>query len=230
MAKISGPIASAMRGKVGQVVAAKTVGGDTALRAYQPVVKNPNTLRQQSARFRFKTVSAFAAKFAEIISIGFAAVASGAKMYPRNMFVKAYAPYGVDGINIADGEVEYNFSALKFSRKLGVEVAPTGTYDSSAHKVNFTNTADVPLKTGQVLGVVTLFVTNDGEFSGVVKSVATQGAAVPASLLALGLPLVAYSFYKVIEPSATEVETETWPWKYPSPTGPQNGGVTVTNQ
>ena len=219
MAKLIGPIGSKMRGKVGQIVAAKTVGGDTAIRSYQPQVKNPKTQRQMAARNRFSVVSYVASKLAGVLEIGFAAASGAAKMYPRNMAVRDW--YHLDAAIVNDGsDVQtIDWTSLPVSSQSGITVAPTGTYTEGTKKVTFTNTTDVELAADETLGVVVLVVTDEMDTIAVLKASAATGVTIPDAIVNSGLPFNVLAFYKAIKSSGTNIPAEQWPWKYPSRTG-----------
>lgn len=224
MAIYNGPMASKMRGKVGEIVAAKTVGGQTALRAYQPNVKNPNTKRQQSARMLFKTVSAAAAVLGEAIQIGYAAACKGLKMYPRNLFVGTYAKFGNGVFTEADGDVTVDNTLVQMSKKAGLDLIPesktfTPASGDSPATITVPAPADVVLGEGERLGVVVVFADDTLTVGGCVKGEAGQPITVQASVMADGAASNVYAFFKVINPSFTSVSMEEWPWKYPSATG-----------
>lgn len=221
MAKLNGPLGSKLRGKVGEVVAAKTVGGATAIRAYQPVVKNPNTLRQRTSRSRFSATSALAALFAKVIGIGYASAASSMKMYPRNIFVRD-AVKNKKYVGIVDGEFnEYTLNQLQVSAQSGITVKPILAYNASTHKVTATNAADVELAAGQQLGLVVVHWFDEGQIVKVLHTglgLATAGVDVPESVYNAGIQTRYVGFFKVIEPTGNDVATDTIPWKYPSAT------------
>lgn len=227
MAKISGPLAGAMRGKVGQVVAAKSVGGDTAIRAYQPQVKNPNTYRQASSRFRFSLVSRIAAELAEVIKIGYGKATSGMAMYPRNMFVRELIADNntliTDGMSFDSLQV----SSMKVSRNDGFSVTPVFQYTAPTTNdpgvIRLTNAADFNVNPAEaVLGIVVAAVLSDGSgnviMTKLLKGQATVGIEVTAADAALMGGCTLLGFAKAIPVTGNSVPTDTWPWKYPSAT------------
>ena len=237
MAKISGPIASAMRGKVGQVVAAKTVGGDTAIRAYQPQVKNPNTYRQAASRFRFSMVSSIAAALSEVIKIGYGKASSGMKMYPRNVFVRELI--ADDATLITDGMSfdSLQLSSLKVSRNDGFSMTPVFQYTapsgSDTGTIRLTNAADFNVNPDEaVLGIVVAAVLSDGTgnviLTKLLKGQATVGIEVTAADAAVMGGCTLLGFAKAIPVTGNSVPTDTWPWKYPSATS-KTAVVTVLN-
>lgn len=221
MAKLNGPLGSKLRGKVGEVVAAKTVGGATAIRAYQSKVKNPNTLRQRTSRLRFSATSGLAALFAKVIGIGYASVASSMKMYPRNVWVRD-AVKNKKYVNLVDGELDsYTLDELKVSAQNGITVKPILSYNSSTHVITATNAGEVELAAGQQLGLVVVCyyaseLTVKVLYTGMGS--ATTGITVPASVYGLGAPVDFVGFFKVIEATGNDIATDTIPWKYPSAT------------
>lgn len=89
-------------GKVGPVVARKFRNLDV-YSAYQPNVKNPRTLLQQSNRLRFATLSRLAHGFGCAVRLGFTTAVRGSNESPRNRFtrlnvgaVKVVGPDSVD--------------------------------------------------------------------------------------------------------------------------------------
>lgn len=233
MAKLNGPLGSKLRGKVGEVVAAKTVGGDTAIRAYQPVVKNPNTLRQRDSRVRFSATSGLAAMFAKAISIGYASVASSMKMYPRNVWVRD-AVKGKKYVTIVNAEVDgYDLNALKVSAQNGIAVKPILRYNSSTHTITATNASEVELAAGQRLGLVVVhYYTSETTVKMLNTSMglATGGVPVPESVYTYGEQTRFVGFFKIIEASGNDVATENIPWKYPSATSMTSDMDVITHQ
>lgn len=227
MAKISGPLAGSMRGKVGQVVAAKTVTGDTAIRAYQPQVKNPNTLRQRVSRSKMSMASKAAAALAEVIGIGYAKAAAGSGMYPRNMFVQGVVPVNAGVITLQNNQPRLQLQLLEVSKANGLFIMPQVTVvvdeQNNLLKMTATNTAEVPLNVGEKLGLVLAIVDGDAD-EGIEKSVVVKGDA--SSTLQLDLDIASdysgcniYGFYKIIPEGVNGVDSALWPWKYPSATG-----------
>ena len=230
MAKLNGPLGSKLRGKVGEVVAAKTVGGATAIRSYQPVVKNPRTTRQQNSRGRFAAISGLAAKFAKVISIGYANAASGMKMYPRNIFVRD-AVKNMLYVSMSGGDVQaYDLGDLKVSAQSGITVVPTLSWDAEEHMIMATNYRQVELAAGQQLGLVVVcyFASSNVVrvlYTGMAE--AGTGVAIPASVYGAGMAVNVVGFFKIIEPSGNDITSDTLPWKYPSPTSATSGMVTI---
>lgn len=230
MAKLNGPLGSKLRGKVGEVVAAKTVGGVTAIRSYQPVVKNPKTTRQQNSRGRFAATSGLAAKFAKIIGIGYANVASGMKMYPRNIFVRD-AVKNKSYVEMSGAEVvALDLGDLKVSAQSGITVVPTLRWDSEEHIIMASNYRDVELTAGQQLGlVIVCYYVAETEakvlYTGMAE--AGTGVTIPSAVYGAGMAVNVVGFYKIIEPSGNDITTDTIPWKYPSPTSATSGMVTI---
>lgn len=224
MATINGPYASKMRGKVGEVVAAKTTGNRTALRSYQPNVKNPKTLRQRVSRNKLAKASALAAIFSEAIKIGFAKAAAGTKMYARNMFVKGIVPVS-SGVFSVNGEtVTVIDTKLEFSKAVGITVIPTVSCQegSGGQTMDFTvgNADMVILPAGSTLGLVVVIADGLMSASRVFVGTAAAGVKVPIDVLGgLSTP-VYWAFYKEIPEAFNGVTAAEIPWKYPSLTGP----------
>lgn len=90
MAKLNGPLGSKLRGKVGEVVAAKIRGGETAIRSYQPKVKNPNTKAQIGARSAFSLMSKLAAQLSGALMMN-----AKPNETQRNAFIRVNRPFVV---------------------------------------------------------------------------------------------------------------------------------------
>lgn len=228
MAKLSGPLGSKLRGKVGEVVAAKTVGGVTAIRSYQPVVKNPNTLRQQMARKKFSTLSGLVAELAEVFGIGYAKANSGSGMYVRNMALRdLYNDTTV--VTFVNGEIDnIDWPNFPFSRKVGLEGVPNLTYTAPAEgqpgMFTVTNASSVAINEAEEeLGVVLVAVmTSDTDIVGmpvILTGAASTGVSVTAAQAADIAGCKIFAFFKAMPKTGTEIPTSQWPWKYPSNTG-----------
>lgn len=222
MAILNGPYASKMRGKVGEVVAAKTVGGQTALRSYQPNVKNPNTRRQRAARSKFSDMSGLAAMFSQAVQIGYGKAVQGMKMYARNLFLRdSYQQTGL----YEDQEID--FTAVKVSKKMGLFDKPIGATCTYAQATGITCAvgAATPSRTeGDVeLGVVFVLADEDTKEvivnAGTVTAASGSGLVLEAGQFTAGATYHVYAFLKEMELTGTEIPTETYPWKYPSNTG-----------
>lgn len=99
MAKLNGPLGSKLRGKVGEIVAAKTLGGDTAIRAYQPVVKNPRTQKQVNNRASFSLLTKIAATISDVLALN-----TKKSETQRNAFIRNNFRFvAVDVANLTDG-------------------------------------------------------------------------------------------------------------------------------
>lgn len=225
MAKISGPIASAMRGKVGQVVAAKTVGGDTALRAYQPVVKNPNTLRQQVSREKMRMASALAALLREPIYIGYAKAVQGMKMYARNLFMSGVIPQNKGYFTVTDGVVARSTKDLPLSKAAGIAALPeaqVGTDGEGNPELTFVNAANVKAGLTGNLGVIVALYSETSDRVFVYKDAMPASGAFKVSIPQDDLGVLESAkcaiFYKEIPVAVNGVATDTIPWKYPSAT------------
>lgn len=222
MAKLIGPIGSKMRGKVGQIVAAKTVGGDTAIRSYQPQVKNPNTLRQQVSRKKLSVASALAASFADAIGIGYAKAVAGAKMYARNMFVRNIIPVDAAVLTYANGDVTVDAMKLPFSAAAGFTATPAiDSVEPStgfAQKYVVTNKELFPVNTGEELGMVAVMF-NSSTMACIVKMAkADDGVEFTEAELQSISPTTIGVFMKAIPEAVNGIPTENIPWKFPSNT------------
>lgn len=123
MARIYG-LTGKMQGKYGNAVF-RIRRGTQVMAAYNPVVDNPNTKKQISARARFKLVSQLASIFAPIIAIP----REGA-VTSRNLFTKRNFPFTTATESKADinlPEIQLTASnrempAFSVSRSSGVEI------------------------------------------------------------------------------------------------------------
>lgn len=225
MAIYNGPLGSKMRGKVGEIVAAKTVGGQTALRSYQPVVKNPNTLRQRVSRSKIAQASTIAAGLSEVIKIGYAMSVKGAKMYARNMFVRELIPQGNGYFTVTNGVVARSTKPLPVSKAAGLTIIPycvQSAGENEAVVVTAQNIDQVLLSTGEKAAMVAVGVNVDN-FGCVVKTAVkpvSGDTSVEFSSEEMDLYGVneIYVFYKVVPEAFNGVPSNEIPWKYPSPT------------
>lgn len=221
MAKLNGPLGSKLRGKVGEVVAAKTVGGATAIRAYQPIVKNPKTDRQLCSRGRFAHTSTLASLFAEAIGIGCRNAAGAAGIYPRNAWVRAAVKGKKYVTMVGAGFEEYDLSELEVSMKSGINVAPQLSYNATTHTVTATNVNDVTLKAGQSLGLVVvsyLILSGEVRVLGTLVGSAGSGLELPSTAYSAGVSTQYCGFFVIVEPTGNDIASDTIPWKYPSAT------------
>lgn len=227
MAIINGPYASKMRGKVGEVVAAKTTGNRTALRSYQPKVKNPNTLRQRVSRNKLAKASELAAIFANAVKAGFGFAVGGTKMYARNMFVRDLVKGSAISITPSDpSQIEVNYAELHLSARAGISLPPTLGEPSFAQpgKISVPVTAYPTTMVDKpgMMGIVVVIYVPDMELA-IVKMAAapTTGSSnilVDGLESFTGMNAHVYAFSKWIPETGNEVSTITEPWKYPSET------------
>lgn len=95
-------------GKLGNIVG-YVRGGIQMERVYQPIVANPNTMRQQVSRKKMQMASVLAKNLAQSIRMGFGGLANS-RVSPRNLFVKGAIPTDsgcIDGATLADLEINY---------------------------------------------------------------------------------------------------------------------------
>lgn len=222
MAIYNGPMASKMRGKVGEIVAAKTVGGQTALRAYQPKVKNPNTKRQQVSRAKMSFASKIAATAAEAISIGFGAACKGLKMYPRNLFIRENLSMDLGAIICPHNEVVFDATKLLVSKASGFHATPNIVGESGegtvVAKFRIVDWEELPHADDETVGLIVVAVDGAGKKCVVRKAVADELVQFNTSDLE-GMSNVVYlAFAKCVPESLNDVPTEDAPWKYPGAT------------
>lgn len=221
MAKQRGPVASTFSGRVGNVVGAKLKGGEYVTRSYQPSVKNPNTRRQQAARFRLKTCSGIAAALASALKMGYAMASASSRLYPRNLFLQSILPVSGSPIVTQDGTVEITFSQVPVSAQAGVTVKPIGEVVPAAGgnpaKISISNFDAVEIGAGERVGVVVVFADNELKQAVAVPSVSNE-VNVPTSMVDEYGTLQVWAFFKKVPASKTEVPADSLPWRYPSAT------------
>lgn len=221
MAKLNGPLGSKFRGKVGEIVAAKTVGGVTVVRAYQPIVRNPRTLRQRVSRKKMRVASALAAMLDTPIKVGYAKAVAGAKMYARNMFVSGIVPSNAGVMTVNGENVTLDITKIKVAKACGLTVVPAGVLTTgTGGVVSFvpTNTATVGLNPGESLGVCLAAIDYERGRCIYKQGVAATGVTLSAEEVASLSTPVYFAFYKVIPEALNGVPSTTEPWKYPSST------------
>lgn len=223
MAKQRGPVASTFTGRVGNVVGAKMKGGEYVTRAYQPSVKNPNTLRQRVSRLRMATASQLAAKFKVAIQAGYGLAAGSTKMYPRNMFVRDIVPFQSGGVvHVQDEVVQIDWQQLKLSKALGINSTPANASVSFATAGKVVITDNTVVDTSSLgegrLGMVVVILHEDSGtvFTDFGENHASVEVTVPTSML--GMNVDVFAFYKWVPKSKNDVSTNEEPWKYPSAT------------
>ena len=225
MGKIHGIANHGVTGKIGAFVYAKGLGGETVVRNYTAKVHNPKTLRQQVSRDKLKQASVIAAVFSEAIGIGYAKAVAGAKMYPRNMFVRELIPTDKGYFTVSDGVVTRTSSYLPLSRKAGISVIPDVTLGATAGgqpELTINNAAEAMVGLSGNLAAIVVAVGEANNFCAVIKAVkpASGDFKVPipeAVASKMDSPLYAV-FFKEVPEALNGVPTDTIPWKYPSNT------------
>lgn len=147
MAKIYG-LFGAMTGKVADVVMAVR-NGEQIARKYQPVVSNPQTATQISARARFKLMSQLSAVFAPYIAIRKVGSVSS-----RNLFVKE----NFKNSTFTNDNADIDMSAIKITKSVVGFPVITATRNANALNVE---TTVVPQDVDRVVYVV--IVRNDDD-------------------------------------------------------------------
>lgn len=221
MAKFHGIGSASISGKSGGNVFAKSLGGGTVMRSYQPKVKNPKTLRQRVSRNKMSVASALAAMLATPIKVGYAKAVAGAKMYARNMFVSSIIPVDAGVMTISGEDVTVDITKIKVAKACGLTVVPAGALTAgTGGALSFvpTNTADVELNPGESLGVCLAAIDYAAGKCIYKQGLATTGVTLSAAEAASLTTPVYFAFYKVIPEALNGVPTETEPWKYPSST------------
>lgn len=222
MAKQRGPVASTFTGKVGNVVGAKLKGGEYVTRAYQPEVKNPNTLRQQVSRGKMAKASQLAAVFSDAVKMGYSAATQSSKMYPRNMFVQDIMPMGKNIIAYNNGEIEVTADNLVFSKAHGITAVPMGEISAAqsggGYVLGLAGFENIEHRSDESVGVVIVCYDNAAEQVCVLRKIAE--AQVNITVAELGGITVDHvkAFFKIVPASGNEIQTDTIPWKYPSAT------------
>ena len=228
MAKLRSVIGSGFSGRIGNVVGARSKGGEYVIRARAEEVNNPNTLRQRVSRLRLKLASQLAAGLAAAIQSGYAFSTNGTKMYPRNMFVAGLIKdYTALTIVPATMQYEVDYGAVKVAKRNGISAVPdcgTPNFETAGQvtiPINKLEYSDV-LPAGK-MGVVFAVYEPDSNACMVDMMEAPTNASgsitinLPSSWS--GATVHVYAFCKWIPETGNEVTTTTEPWKYPAQTG-----------
>lgn len=227
MAKQRGPVASTFTGKVGNVVGAKLKGGEYVTRAYQPEVKNPNTLRQRVSRMRLATASELAAMFKTAVNMGYAAAAANTRMYPRNMFVAGLAKYSESGaLQYENSKITVDYAKLELARKIGMsnQISASGLSSSDGNHIAMTlgGVTNLDGFAGEYVGVIVVCY-NETKDIVEVQIRALQWANASEidwrfNTIAVGDVCHVYAFIKEVPVSSNGVDESSSPWMYPSAT------------
>ena len=208
-------------GKLGNVVFYQRAG-ETLGRAYQPIVSNPDTARQQMARARFRLLSAYAKRFRPAIELGLAAAASK-RQSARNLFMSLNNEV-LNGSTIESLSLDYE----------SVQLSKGGFYAVAFGTPDFTEplTVVVPISsstlfatelTEEVSGAIVLAgYCADMEECCVTGSVVSYQDSVPTSVKLVipnqwqGMRVHVYGFCKAVpESHLAAIPTATEPWRYP---------------
>lgn len=228
MAKQHGPAASYFSGRQGEVVGAKLKGGEYVSRAYQPNVKNPNTLRQRVSRLRMSTASLLAAAFAAAIQTGYAKATASTRMYPRNMFVRdAVRIDGMGVITVANETATVDYQKIKVSQRNGLNAVPSmgqpGFDEPLTVSCDYAAVTVTDVLPAGKLGIVTAVYAPALNQCVVKQTIIEQGqdgtVTVPMPASFSGQTVHIYHFLKWVPESKNGVATENEPWMYPSETG-----------
>lgn len=227
MAKFHGIGSASISGKSGGNVFAKGLDGGTIMRAYQPKVKNPKTMRQQAARNRFSIASGIAAVFAKALEIGYAQAVSGMRMYTRNLAVRDMIASTT--FLVQQGVDEFALDATEFavSKRAGIFVKPNCSYTApvgtTSGSLACSNYSDVEVnaaveKLGVVYVIGRMFESGDCELLAIKQSEANMPVTVTAAEATNWADSYVWAFFKKIPISGTYIPTTDTPWKYPSDT------------
>ena len=221
MAKQRGPVASTFSGRVGNIVGAKMKGGEYVTRTYQPSVKNPNTKRQQAARYRLSVCSDLAARLSAAIKAGYAMAAASSRLFERNMFLKEILPNSFEGILTTNDTVEIQHDMLPISKQAGIAIKPVGTQTdpsgSTPGSVTISNLDNVEVSGDERAGLVCVVADDAFNDVRVIYSEANN-VEVPIDMTNTYSRVYVWAFFKAQLKSRTSVATGTEPWLYPSRT------------
>lgn len=213
-------------GKLGNSVFSQNAGR-TIVRQYVSEVKNPNSVRQQYARMRFRVFTEFSKGVASIIVIGMPRLGA---LTSRNRLAKLMlsmdAPYG----SAISGDLEYGMEVdvssvilAKGGMPKPAVADPTVPETGHTFTVSLTENYDptaqgyIPAEAGQAGVVIAAYEPSTK------TSVVLQSSTVTAGSLTVTAPPSMYgqrvhifAFAKWIPESHTEVATTDIPWRYPS--------------
>lgn len=197
--------------------------GSNLVRAYQPVVFNPRTARQELTRTRLGFCSAIAKSVSGVLAVG---MPTRGLRSPRNTFVKEIIPIDKGIITTQLGELICNYRKLILSKggmpKPSVSRLATNTEAGSI-------TVSMGLSYAEIVGEnyhrkagqpgLVLVVVNPGLGESVMRQVTdveTLDQTIAYPMGWSGMEAQVFMFGKWVLESGTTIASATTPWRYPS--------------
>lgn len=114
-------------GRTGDIVGSKGTKGDYITRIHQPIVKNPNTMKQVAQRLRFLTATALSAAIMEADDAGMVGYAKGRRISTRNAMTQMLAKKTNEAIRIdettpSNPRAEIDYGRVFISYGIGDQV------------------------------------------------------------------------------------------------------------
>lgn len=235
IAMIDNPYLISGRGKVGTIVT-YVRNGVQITRAYQPVVYNPRTVRQQLSRAKMSLASEYARGFSRILKIGFGGMI-GEGVSARNIFIGKAVPvengvitgttpvgirFNMEAIAVSDGNIpNVAFGAVDYDTPQRIEVLVSSVTDLEPYMGDerysygiylFAARADDPaLHNTYALASVVNTVAD-------LRNVESVAMEVPSSWQ--GQRVYVYAFIKQIPEARNGILTAVPPTRYPGDASP----------
>lgn len=197
--------------------------GSNLVRAYQPVVFNPRTARQELTRTRLGFCSAIAKSVAGVLAVG---MPTRGLRSPRNTFVKEIIPIDKGVINTQLGTLVCDYRKLILSKggmpKPSVARLATNDTAGEVHISLGVSYAEIVgenyhRKAGQPGLVLVLINPRLGESNmKQVTAVEDLDQVIPYPAGWSGMEVQVYIFGKWVLESGTTIAAGTTPWRYPS--------------
>lgn len=213
-----------LKGKVGSIVYA-TVKGETIARVYQPVVANPNTVRQQVSREKMSMAGRACRGMMNMIRAGWNNVASGREFQQA---VRKFIPVDSGIITgTVPGNLEMQYSLLaaglsypQFSAPVTFSGQPDLETEGEA-KIDWTVNTD--LLNAEVGGAANVGLVLMAYMPDIKASITKYVADITAGTVTWtvgselsGLRAYFYAIGKVKPEAKNGVSQDTLPWMYPS--------------
>lgn len=227
MAKITGLIGSG-HGKLGATVLTVRRGQQIA-RAYQPIVANPKSARQQFSRAKMRFSVGYLRPYLKALVAGWNLVRPS---YEFQKSLSVVIPTGSNILTFDDAENKFVVEKLNFSKALSAPLLEP----ISATTLNFATESQVGFKvlTNQshfeddrgnpiALGAVVVIAV-DGAPEVVTAfqtlTYSAEGSQVTVNVPARwsGTPVDVYCFVKQIPEGINGIPTEDYPWRFPAKT------------
>lgn len=180
-------------GRTGDVVGAKDMKGNIISRAYQPSVRNPQTLPQVTQRVKFLTATAISAAICKADSAGLVKYANQQRITERNALTKMLLDSGIittPSSSVDEVRAEVDYEAMVIARGEGDYVSfgtPSFTEESEV-SVTFSEASSSDL--------IHVVVYNDGsnEAAAAIAAGNLNSITVPVPTLWSGMRVHVYGF------------------------------------